>query len=49
VPGIPLGWVGGLLWDMPKEGLEAYASEHGTWGYRCKATDPRCGRSPTGR
>jgi glycine/D-amino acid oxidase-like deaminating enzyme len=32
-PGIPLGWVGGLLWDMPVEKLEAYAAEHGSWGY----------------
>jgi glycine/D-amino acid oxidase-like deaminating enzyme len=39
VPGIALDWVGGLLWDMPKEGLEAYAAEHGSWGYRIRRVD----------
>jgi glycine/D-amino acid oxidase-like deaminating enzyme len=33
VAGIPLCWVGGLLWDMPADKLEAYATEHGAWGY----------------
>jgi glycine/D-amino acid oxidase-like deaminating enzyme len=39
LPGIPLGWVGGLLWDMPADKLEAYAAEHGSWGYRLRRVD----------
>jgi glycine/D-amino acid oxidase-like deaminating enzyme len=38
-PGIPLGWVGGLIWDMPRVALEAYAEEHGSWGYGIRRVD----------
>jgi glycine/D-amino acid oxidase-like deaminating enzyme len=38
-PGIQLGWVGGLLWDMPRDQLEAYAAEHGSWGYGIRRID----------
>lgn len=31
--GIALRWSGGLLWDLPAEELDAYAREHGAWGY----------------
>ena len=33
VPGIPIAWVGGLCWDLPPDGLLAYAQEHSSWGY----------------
>lgn len=33
VPGLEVDWCGGLLWDLPPEPLEAYAREHGNWGY----------------
>lgn len=33
LPGLPLAWCGGLCWDMPPADLEAYADEHGRWGY----------------
>ncbi|KAA0701031.1 FAD-binding oxidoreductase [Neorhizobium sp. P12A] len=33
LPGLPLNWCGGLCWDLPPDQLEAYASEHGGWGY----------------
>lgn len=39
VPEIRLGWVGGLLWDMPPDQLEAYAKEHGAWGYGIRRVD----------
>lgn len=32
-------WSGGLCWDLPPEGLEAYAHEHGGWGYRIRRVD----------
>lgn len=38
-PGIPLHQVGGLLWDMPRDRLEAYADEHGAWGYGIRRVD----------
>src|SRR4029453_15859143 len=38
-PGIHFGWVGGLLWDMPRDQLEAYATEHGSWGYGIRRID----------
>ena len=38
-PGIPLRWVGGLLWDLPRDQLEAYADEHGSWGYGIRRVD----------
>ncbi|GAA3089319.1 FAD-binding oxidoreductase [Rhizobium viscosum] len=33
LPGLPLAWCGGLCWDRPATDLEAYADEHGGWGY----------------
>jgi glycine/D-amino acid oxidase-like deaminating enzyme len=33
VPGIGVRWCGGLLWDLPKDQLEAFAREHESWGY----------------
>ncbi|MDQ6433122.1 FAD-binding oxidoreductase [Mesorhizobium sp. LHD-90] len=32
-PGVSVDWCGGLIWDMPADQLEAYAEEHGRWGY----------------
>src|SRR4051794_2857479 len=39
VPGIPLGWTGGLLWDLPRDQLEAYAAAHASWGYSVRRAD----------
>ena len=36
VPGIPVAWTGGLCFDLPRAELEAYADEHGAWGYGIK-------------
>lgn len=33
VPGLGLRWPGGLIWDLPLADLEAFAVEHGSWGY----------------
>ena len=33
VPGLEVDWCGGLLWDLPREQLEAYAAQHQSWGY----------------
>ncbi len=33
LPGLPLTWCGGICWDLPRDQLEAYAKEHGGWGY----------------
>lgn len=33
VPGLEVDWCGGLLWDLPREQLEAFADEHEKWGY----------------
>jgi glycine/D-amino acid oxidase-like deaminating enzyme len=33
VPGVGLRWPGGLIWDLPLSDLEAFAVEHGSWGY----------------
>jgi glycine/D-amino acid oxidase-like deaminating enzyme len=33
VPGLEVDWCGGLLWDLPPDKLEAYATEHSRWGY----------------
>lgn len=33
VPGLEVDWCGGLLWDLPRAELEAYAAEHEKWGY----------------
>lgn len=39
VPEVPLRWSGGLLWDLPPAKLEAYALEHGGWGYGIRRID----------
>lgn len=39
VPDLPLSWSGGLLWDMPRQGLEAFAKEHASWGYGIRTVD----------
>jgi glycine/D-amino acid oxidase-like deaminating enzyme len=39
VPGIALGWGGGLCWDLPPDKLRAYAAEHGAWGYGIRLVD----------
>ena len=33
VPAVGLTWPGGLIWDLPLADLEAFAVEHGSWGY----------------
>ena len=38
-PDILIGWVGGLCWDLPRDKLEAYASEHASWGYGIRRVD----------
>jgi glycine/D-amino acid oxidase-like deaminating enzyme len=39
VPGIRVGWCGGLLWDLPPDALAAFAAEHGAWGYGIRRVD----------
>lgn len=39
VPDIPLAWTGGLCWDQPPAELDAYAREHGSWGYGIRRAD----------
>lgn len=39
LPSIPLSWCGGLCWDLPPGQLEAYAVEHGGWGYDIQPVD----------
>ena len=39
VPGVPLAWTGALCWDLPPAELEAYAREHGGWGYGVRQVD----------
>lgn len=45
LPTIRVGWVGGLLWDLPPDRLEAFAAEHGAWGYAVR----RVGRAEAQR
>jgi glycine/D-amino acid oxidase-like deaminating enzyme len=33
VPALKVNWAGGLCWDMPDAQLEAFARQHGGWGY----------------
>ena len=33
IPDLKVNWCGGLLWDLPLERLEAYATKHSSWGY----------------
>jgi glycine/D-amino acid oxidase-like deaminating enzyme len=39
VPGLEVDWCGGLIWDLPPDKLEAYAVEHGGWGYGIRRVD----------
>ncbi len=39
VPGLPLAWCGGLCWDLERPELEAFAGEHGAWGYGIERLD----------
>lgn len=39
VPAIRLYWLGGLLWDMPADELETYATQHQGWGYGIERVD----------
>ena len=39
LPGLPLDWCGALCWDLPRNELEAYADEHGAWGYGIRRID----------
>jgi len=36
IPDLQVNWCGGLCWDLPPDKLEAYAEEHGQWGYNIK-------------
>ena len=33
IPALQLDWSGGLIWDLPPDELEAYATQHAAWGY----------------
>ena len=39
VPEVGLDWCGGLIWDLPPDQLEAFAKEHGAWGYALERID----------
>ncbi|TIT78250.1 MAG: FAD-binding oxidoreductase, partial [Mesorhizobium sp.] len=39
LPGLPLAWCGGLCFDLPADRLEAYATEHSSWGYGIERVD----------
>jgi glycine/D-amino acid oxidase-like deaminating enzyme len=39
VPGIQLAQSGGLRWDLPTDEMEAYALQHGSWGYGIRRID----------
>jgi glycine/D-amino acid oxidase-like deaminating enzyme len=39
VPGLKVRWCGGLLWDLPRDRLEAFAEEHRSWGYGIRVLD----------
>jgi glycine/D-amino acid oxidase-like deaminating enzyme len=33
VQGLSLNWCGGLIWDLPPDGLDTYAGERAAWGH----------------
>ena len=33
VPGLSVNWCGGLIWDLEPAALDAFATEHASWGY----------------
>lgn len=39
LPSVGLSWCGGLCFDLPPAELEAYAAEHGAWGYAVRTVD----------
>jgi glycine/D-amino acid oxidase-like deaminating enzyme len=39
LPEMPVAWCGGLIWDLPPADLEAFALEHGSWGYGVRRVD----------
>jgi len=39
VPGVQFSRCGGICWDLPPHELEAYAREHGAWGYGISRID----------
>ena len=41
VPGLEVDWCGGLIWDLPPDELEAYATQHISWGYGIRRVNAR--------
>lgn len=39
IPELRAAWLGGLIWDIPPDELEAYAKEHSSWGYGIRRVD----------
>jgi glycine/D-amino acid oxidase-like deaminating enzyme len=39
IPELPLQWCGGLCFDLSPPELEAYAAQHGSWGYDIHKAD----------
>ena len=39
IPSLEVAWLGGLIWDIPPDELEAYAKEHASWGYGIRRVD----------
>jgi glycine/D-amino acid oxidase-like deaminating enzyme len=39
VPGLPVSWSGGLIWDLPPDKLADFAQEHAAWGYGIRSVD----------
>jgi glycine/D-amino acid oxidase-like deaminating enzyme len=39
IPDLRVAWLGGLIWDIPPDELEAYAKEHASWGYGIRRVD----------
>ena len=39
LPGVGVTFCGGLIWDLPPDELEAYATEHTGWGYGIRRVD----------
>ena len=39
LPELRVSWSGGLIWDMAPAELDAYAAEHGAWGYGIRHVD----------
>ena len=39
VPAVPIAWVGGLCWDLPRDQLLDHARKHGSWGYGVRSVN----------